>query len=135
VERTLSAFDVFVLPSASEGLSNTILEAMATGLPVVATSVGGADEIVADGRTGLLVPPGDPGALASAMEALARHAERRLQFGREARRSVESSFSIARMVSGYTDMYLDVVRGRAWNGGDASPAPAVPATHGGSAAR
>ena len=66
----LAALDVFVLPSQSEGLNNTILEAMAAGLPVVATRVGGADEMVIDGGTGLLVPPGSPEKMADALKRL-----------------------------------------------------------------
>ena len=58
----MRGFDLFVLPSLAEGISNTILEAMATGLPVVATAVGGNPELVEEGVTGTLVPPDDPGA-------------------------------------------------------------------------
>ena len=68
IERVLAACDIFVLSSVSEGMSNTILEAMATGLPVVATRVGGADELVEEGTSGLLVSPQAPQALAGALE-------------------------------------------------------------------
>ena len=61
--------DVFVLPSWAEGMSNALMEAMAAARPVVATDVGGNAEVVADGRTGVLVPPGDPAAIAERRRA------------------------------------------------------------------
>src|SRR5580765_3810363 len=67
VARIMRGFDLFVLPSLAEGISNTILEAMASGLPVVATAVGGNPELVENGRTGQLVPPAEPMAMAQAM--------------------------------------------------------------------
>jgi glycosyltransferase involved in cell wall biosynthesis len=76
VPELLQGMDVFVLPSIAEGISNTILEAMACGLPVVATRVGGNAELVAAGETGQLVPASDPEALAQAMLAYAREPAR-----------------------------------------------------------
>ena len=73
----LRGLDCFVLPSLAEGISNTILEAMATGLPVIATNVGGNGELVDAGRTGELVPAGDPHALAQPMLAYARDPAKR----------------------------------------------------------
>ena len=108
VESVLAAGDVFVLSSASEGLSNTILEAMASGLPVVATRVGGADEMVLEGQTGLLVPPGDPGALAGALAALARDRDTRIAMGTAGRRRAQAEFSLEGMVTRYQDMYLEL---------------------------
>ena len=82
--------DLFVLPSINEGISNTILEAMATGLPVIATAVGGNPELVLDGVTGCLAPPQNPAALAVAIEdyldepeRLRRHRGRRAAALRE----------------------------------------------------
>src|SRR6202011_4898704 len=72
VPALLARASLFVLPSLTEGVSLTLLEAMARGLPVVATHVGGNPEVVADGETGLLTPPGDPAALAQAMLRLRR---------------------------------------------------------------
>ena len=72
VPAILRLFDIFVLPSLGEGISNTILEAMATGLPVVATRVGGTPEIVTDGLTGTLVPPGDAAAMAAGIDRYLR---------------------------------------------------------------
>jgi glycosyltransferase involved in cell wall biosynthesis len=108
VEQVLSAFDVFVLSSSSEGLSNTIQEAMATGLPVVATRVGGADELIDQSRTGLLVPPGSPDALADAITLLARDREARQRMGEEARRRAENAFGLDRMIRDYESLYLSL---------------------------
>jgi sugar transferase (PEP-CTERM/EpsH1 system associated) len=106
VHVLLRAFDIFVLSSTSEGLSNTIQEAMATGLPVVATNVGGADELVVDGQTGLLTPAGDDRAMADALVALARDEARREAFGHRGAERAREHFGIARMVRDYQDMYL-----------------------------
>lgn len=88
------AADVFVLPSHVEGMSNSLLEAMACGLPVVATSVGAAPEMVRDGVDGLLVPPGDPGALAGALSHLLADRATRDAFGARAREAVLARYSL-----------------------------------------
>ena len=90
--------DLYVQPSVAAGMPNSVLEAMAAGLPVVATAVGGTPEVVLDGETGLLVAPGDPSALADAMLALL--ADRRLAeaFGQAGRARVETHFSEERML-------------------------------------
>ncbi len=100
----------FVLSSISEGVPLTLLEAMATGLPVVATRVGGMAEVVTDSVTGLLVPPRDPAALASAL--LKIHADENLAhtLGMAGRRHVEHSFDARRMVAQYEEMYLDGIK-------------------------
>ena len=106
VDQVLGALDVFVLSSQSEGLSNTIQEAMATGVPVVATRVGGADELVEHERTGYLVPAGDPQALAEAIAGLLRdpaHRQRSAQAGYERARQ---QFGLDRMIREYEQMYL-----------------------------
>lgn len=114
VERVLAAFDVFTLPSKSEGLSNTILEAMAAGQPVVATDVGGASELVIDGQTGLLVPPEDSDALAAAVATLAADPGRRRRMGEAGQQRARNEFSLDRMVASYETLYLDVAgQGRA----------------------
>lgn len=106
----LRGCDVFVLPSLAEGISNTILEAMASGLPVVATDVGGNRELVQEARTGFLVPASDPGALA---EALARYVDDpalRRDHGDSGRRRAEQCFSLDGMVDRYVSVYESVVR-------------------------
>jgi teichuronic acid biosynthesis glycosyltransferase TuaC len=86
VGRFMAAGDLFVLPSLSEGLPTVVCEAMNCGLPVVATAVDGTPEIVRDGRTGLLVPPSDPDALAGALAAILDDPERARHMGEEALR-------------------------------------------------
>jgi sugar transferase (PEP-CTERM/EpsH1 system associated) len=113
VERVLGAFDVFALTSVSEGLSNTIQEAMASGLPVVATRVGGADELVDHDRTGVLVPSNDPIALANALESLLVAPERRLTMARAARTRAQSEFSLETMVRAYEKLYYELMERRA----------------------
>ena len=105
VARLMQGFDVFVLPSLAEGISNTILEAMATGLPIVATRVGGNAELVEEGRTALLVPADDPAAMATAIETYADDATKRAQHGRAGRALAESRFSLPAMVRGYLEVY------------------------------
>ncbi|MGQ0734892.1 MAG: glycosyltransferase [Acidobacteriota bacterium] len=108
VERVLGAFDVFVLSSESEGLSNTIQEAMATALPVVATDVGGAGELVERDRTGLLVPPRSPRALADAIMSLLRDPPLRARMGVAGRERAEALFALDRMVREYERLYLEL---------------------------
>ena len=98
VPRLLSAVTVSVLPSLSEGLSNTILESMAAGAPVVATRVGGSAEALDDGVDGLLVPPRDPAALSRAITWVLEHPEEARELGRRARARVADEFSLQRMI-------------------------------------
>ena len=108
VALLLAAFDVFALASRSEGVSLTLLEAAAAGLPVVATRVGGNEEVVIDGETGLLVPAADPGALAEALAALAERPDR-ATMGAAGRARVERRFSVERMARAYADLYAEVL--------------------------
>jgi glycosyltransferase involved in cell wall biosynthesis len=94
----LLAADVLVLPSLREGLPLVVLEAMAAAKPVVVSDVGGTREAVVDGVTGLLVPPADPSALASALSVLLADPAKAQAMGREGRRRVEREFSAERMV-------------------------------------
>ncbi|MEA3407267.1 MAG: glycosyltransferase [Chloroflexota bacterium] len=98
IPELLSLLDLFVLPSLWEGLPIAILEAMAAGLPVVATRVGGVPEVVVDGETGLLVPPGDPDALAQAILRLLRDPDLRHRMGQAGRARVAEHFSVEQMV-------------------------------------
>jgi glycosyltransferase involved in cell wall biosynthesis/protein-tyrosine-phosphatase len=106
----MAAFDVFVLPSLSEGSPMALLEAMALGRPIVATAVGGVPEIVTGDETGLLVPPRDADALAGACLELARDRSRSATLGAAARRVVETRFSHERNGRALLDVYRDVVR-------------------------
>jgi len=112
VERLLPAMDVFVLSSREEGIPNALLEAMAAGRAAVATAVGGTPEVLRDGETGWLVPPGSPAALADALaDALARPDEARRR-GAAARRETEQHMSIDAMVRRHESFYLQAA-GRA----------------------
>jgi glycosyltransferase involved in cell wall biosynthesis len=106
VPALLARASLFVLSSRTEGVSLTLLEAMARGLPVVATRVGGNPEVVAEDETGLLVPPRDPAALAAALLHLLRDPDAGRRMGRAGRRRVEEHFEIRRMVAGYEALYL-----------------------------
>jgi glycosyltransferase involved in cell wall biosynthesis len=97
----LRAMDMFVLPSLGEGISNTILEAMSTGLPVVATAVGGNTELVVSGETGTLFEPGDSASLARILMDYATDPARILREGVAARARVERDFSLAHMTAAY----------------------------------
>lgn len=110
VPEILSALDVFVLPSLWEGMPNVLLEAMAAGLPVVATAVGGTPEVVVDGVTGLLVPPRDPAALAQAIATVLRDADVRRRMGEAGRERVERCFSLEEMVRRTEDLYEELIR-------------------------
>jgi glycosyltransferase involved in cell wall biosynthesis len=98
LDRLVPAFDVFCLSSHMEGLGTSLLDAMAFARPVVATRAGGIPEAVEDGRTGLLVPPRDPRALASALESLLADAGRARALGEAGRRRFLERFSSAHMV-------------------------------------
>lgn len=105
VPDLLRAMDLFVLPSLNEGISNTILEAMASGVPVIATGVGGNLELVSEGATGAFFPPGDTAALARLIADAARDRERRRALGRAARATAEQRFGLEAMVASYQAVY------------------------------
>lgn len=106
VPTVLAALDVFALSSRSEGMSNTLLEAMAAGLPIVATRVGGNPEIVRDGVDGLLADDDDTQGFAGALRALADQPGRRAAMGGSGRDRVATEFSIEAMVDRYARYYL-----------------------------
>jgi len=112
IPQLMRCFDVFVLPSKSEGISNTILEAMATGLPVVATRVGGNPELVEEGITGELVPSEDPEALADVLQSYVDNKTKQQKQGRAGRMRVEQQFSIESMVNEYLTVYSDLLDAR-----------------------
>jgi glycosyltransferase involved in cell wall biosynthesis len=105
IEKILSELTVSVQPSLSEGMSNTLLESMAAGVPVVATSVGGAVEAVQDEVNGLLVPPGDPNALANAICRFLDARDFAVRLGQAGRHSVTDRFSMNRMVETTSSLY------------------------------
>jgi sugar transferase (PEP-CTERM/EpsH1 system associated) len=105
----LRCMDIFILPSRAEGISNTILEAMASALPVVATRVGGNSELIVEGMTGALVPDADPIALADAIEMYLRDADLRRRHGCAGRERAEQIFSIDTMINKYAQVYASVL--------------------------
>ncbi len=111
VPEVMRGLDLFILPSLREGVSNTILEAMASGLPVIATRVGGNPELVEDGKTGILVPSANPEAMAEAIRNYLDQRDQLLSHGEAGRKRVESQFSMEAMVKGYLRVYDDVLNG------------------------
>jgi L-malate glycosyltransferase len=106
VAQVLHDSDIFVLPSRSEAFPNGVVEAMAAGLPVIASNVGGIPELIAHERNGLLVPVGDPGALAGALLRLLNAPEYAAVLAREARATIERGYSFERMVGAFEALYL-----------------------------
>jgi glycosyltransferase involved in cell wall biosynthesis len=107
----LPSLDVFVLPSIWEGMSNALLEAMAAGKPVIATSVGGNPELITHEKTGLLVPPGDVEALAAAILRLVREPALARSMAEAARQRMASEFTLERMVRRLEQLYDDSLGG------------------------
>jgi sugar transferase (PEP-CTERM/EpsH1 system associated) len=111
VPQLMRGMDIFVLPSLAEGISNTILEAQASGLPIVATRVGGNVEIIVEGQSGDLVPAADPAALAAALRAYVLDPAKRDKAGAAARKHVVAQFSIDAMVANYLRVYDGLLAG------------------------
>jgi glycosyltransferase involved in cell wall biosynthesis len=109
VAELLAASDLFVLSSRSEGLPLSVLEAMAAGLPVVASSVGGIPELVLEGETGFLVPPGDPQRLAGAIERLLDDPPLRRRLGAAGRTRVQERFNLASSRQAHLDLYASLL--------------------------
>jgi glycosyltransferase involved in cell wall biosynthesis len=108
VAELFGASDIALLPSWHENMSNALLEAMAAGVPVIATSVGGNTEIVSQGG-GVLVPPHDPPALAAAIQGLILDRHRRLMLGREARSVIEAGYTTRHMTRRLSDVYRTIL--------------------------
>jgi len=113
VVRLLPGADAYMLTSVSEGIPLTVLEAMAAGLPVVGTDVGGMSEVVADGTTGLLAPVKDDSALAECILRLAVNPQLRRQMGDAGRSRAKQLFDEPRMCAEYKRLYLDLGQGKA----------------------
>jgi glycosyltransferase involved in cell wall biosynthesis len=109
----LSTFDVFVLPSEIEGMSNALLEAMAVGRPVVATDVGGNPEVVVDGETGFVVPPADPDRLAAAIVKLLQAPDMAREMGAAGRQRVCEEYRVDVMVRRIENLYDSLLKRRA----------------------
>lgn len=105
IGNVLHSLDLFVLSSLTEGFSLATVQALAAGVPVIATRSGGPEEILADSRGGLLVPAGDPGALASALADLMGDPELRRQLARQGPEVVEARFSLEAMLEAYQRLY------------------------------
>ncbi len=112
VGQILSRAEFFVLSSVTEGISITLLEAAATGLPIVATHVGGNPEVTIHGETGLLVPPRSPEALAQAMLEMLKDSNLARRMGIAGRRRVERQFDLKRSVARYEELYLSLLPAR-----------------------
>jgi sugar transferase (PEP-CTERM/EpsH1 system associated) len=112
VPDVMRGLDCFVLPSLAEGISNTILECMACGVPVLATAVGGNAELVVPGETGAIVPAGDAEAMATGLVQMAAGPDRARSLGRAGRARVERQFSLPAMVGAYQALYDRLLAGR-----------------------
>jgi glycosyltransferase involved in cell wall biosynthesis len=109
IPAVLGAADVAVMPSLNEALSNVVLESMAAGAPIVATRVGGTPEALTDGVTGLLVPPGNAGAIAAAVSRLLDDRTLACRLGCAARERIADRFSVDRMVRATEDLYAELL--------------------------
>jgi glycosyltransferase involved in cell wall biosynthesis len=111
-EQYLPHFDVLVLPSFTEGLPNVVLEALAAGVPVVATDVGGTPEVVDEGVSGFLVAPGDSEALANKIVNIVTDDEVRRALGRRGKKRVQEHFTPAAQAAKYQEVFAEVIEGK-----------------------
>src|SRR5206468_9321526 len=112
VPQIMREIDISELPSLSESFSNTLLESMANGIPVVATNVGGNPEIVTDGVNGILVPPRDPAALSRSMVELIQQPELARRLGKAAREKVVRNYSLNHLLRRTEDLYISLLKRR-----------------------
>ena len=110
IPTVMNELDLFVLPSLTEGLSLTLLEAMACELPVVATRVGGTPEVVVDGKTGLLVPSNDPDGLADAIASCMERPQHCMEMGQAGRSRVVDLFSLEQVAEKYLALYKEILK-------------------------
>ena len=113
VKPYLNAADIFVLPSESEGMSNALMEGMATGLPCIATPVGANLEMLDNGKYGMLVPVGNVGAWAAALVELAENPIRRMELGNAAHQRIKAEYDFSVVGARYEALYQDLTRSRA----------------------
>jgi glycosyltransferase involved in cell wall biosynthesis len=121
VRQQLRQASMFVLPSLSEGVSLSLLEAMATGLPVIATRVGGNVEVVEHGKTGFLVPPADPSEMAEAILRLAKDPALGRCIGVAGRMRCENAFNVRGMIRAYEELYCECLSKRDGSTREAPP--------------
>jgi glycosyltransferase involved in cell wall biosynthesis len=105
VPRLFAGMDIFVQPSINEGLSLSLLEAMAAGKPIIATDVGGTSEVVADGKTGILIPSGSSSAIGNAIIELLQNPDKCSYLSQEAKKLVLKDFTVQRMMADYQQLY------------------------------
>ena len=110
IPRCLQVMDIYVQPSLYEGVSNTILEAMSVGLPIVATKVGGTPEIVQNGRNGILVKSDDSMELITALITLLKDTGKRIELGKSGRVCIQKHFSLDRMIATYENLFLRIAK-------------------------
>jgi glycosyltransferase involved in cell wall biosynthesis len=115
VPDLLGAMDIFVLPSHSEGVSLAVLEAMAAGLPVIVSEVGGLPEIVRHEENGLLIPPKDPEALAKSLAQLLDSPDLAKRLGAKAREHIQEKYSLEQMSRAVNEAYDELVEKRLRN--------------------
>jgi len=108
----LNGFDIFALPSLAEGMSNALLEAMSSGVPCVASQVGGNPELIEHGSSGLLFKAGDVEALTDHLTSLASDAIRRRAIGLSGRKRIVENFALQRMLEQYSELYRDAFHHR-----------------------
>jgi glycosyltransferase involved in cell wall biosynthesis len=130
VPAVLRGLDCFVLPSRAEGVSNTVLEAMASGLPVVATRAGANAELMENGSTGCLVSAEDSAALALGILGYFRDPALGMRHGRAGRQRVERRFSLERMVEQYDRLYGELIVGSRLDASRVGPASSGPHVNG-----
>lgn len=112
ISKYISLMDVICLvPNKNEGFSNAILEAMATGKPVIATDVGGNSEAIIDGKTGIIIPPDDSESLAKAILKLYSNPAMRINMGIQGRKRIEEEFTIEKMISKMEGIYMELANG------------------------
>jgi glycosyltransferase involved in cell wall biosynthesis len=105
----LNCFDIFVLPSLSEGMPVSVIEAIFMSKPVIATSVGGTPEVIQDGQTGLLIPPADPERVAEAIITMIENPELRHKFAQAGHKRALSHFTVDRMTKRYEDIFIELL--------------------------